>query len=191
MFMLATADIAMSFNMVLAPTPSAPNDEAIANIVLARLYPKNPLYVTNKHAFSLMHFCVFIFNLVMTTATAGRIWWISRSTSSIFGKQVTKRYNTAVAILIETGAIYCISLLLMLNMPHKPYNLIFQALSIRLVAIIPTLMIVQVELGRQNYELSQDPEIFERSSRTTTINSTSSSNVPPDNQNIPEKNMRL
>ncbi|KAF9465908.1 hypothetical protein BDZ94DRAFT_1252548 [Collybia nuda] len=133
---------------------------------------------------SLFLWSVFAYNLIMTIVTAGRIWWIARAGRRLLGKRALKQYHTAIAILIESGAIYCISLLIMLLMPETSYKLIVQVVVIRLVAIMPILMIVQAELGKNTREIETSPQPLDhlRDSRTCTIfkGSLSVSGIPLD-----------
>ncbi|KAF9462263.1 hypothetical protein BDZ94DRAFT_1261478 [Collybia nuda] len=46
-------------------------------------------------------------NVALTGLSAGRIWWISRELR-ILGPQVTRKYNTIIALVVESGPIYCI-----------------------------------------------------------------------------------
>lgn len=48
MFLVATVDVSLSFNMDLARAPSTFSEKMMLDDITARLYPKNPLYVTNK-----------------------------------------------------------------------------------------------------------------------------------------------
>ncbi|KAG6890049.1 hypothetical protein C0995_012507 [Termitomyces sp. Mi166 len=93
---------------------------------------------------------VFAFNVVMTLATAGRIWWVARTVGPHLGdNRQTKRYRTAVAIILESGAIYPISVLIVAVIPlSSNYEIIFLLIVFRVVAIMPTLMIVQVQMSR-------------------------------------------
>jgi len=99
----------------------------------------------------IFYWCVFAFNIVMTLATAGRIWWVARVARPILEKKQVQQYNTAIAIIVESGAIYSVAVLLMAAIPSsEPYRLIFVVIAIRVVCIMPTLMIVQVELGQNS-----------------------------------------
>lgn len=46
MFSLATVDLAISFRMIVDDLPTVADSDS--SVALAHLYPKNPLYVTNK-----------------------------------------------------------------------------------------------------------------------------------------------
>ncbi|KAF8066704.1 hypothetical protein FPV67DRAFT_1202978 [Lyophyllum atratum] len=71
---------------------------------------------------------VLAFNIVMTLATAGRIWWVARAARHVLGKHQILRYHTAIAIIIESGAIYSAAILLLIVIPYgKPYRVPFSA----------------------------------------------------------------
>lgn len=48
MFLVATVDITMTFNMVVSIPSSTFNKKTFLDATMARLYPKNPLFVKNK-----------------------------------------------------------------------------------------------------------------------------------------------
>ncbi|KAJ8085418.1 hypothetical protein PM082_004234 [Marasmius tenuissimus] len=52
------------------------------------------------------------FNFVVTTMTAGRIWWISRKTQNVMEKDINLKYKMATKIILESGLIYSSSLLI-------------------------------------------------------------------------------
>ncbi|KAF8146413.1 hypothetical protein K438DRAFT_2028292, partial [Mycena galopus ATCC 62051] len=53
-------------------------------------------------------------NLILTISTAGRILWAQRVTSHAgLDNTVRRRFNMAVGILLESGAIYCIAAILL------------------------------------------------------------------------------
>ncbi|KAG6915108.1 hypothetical protein DXG01_013406 [Tephrocybe rancida] len=65
---------------------------------------------------------VVTFNIVMTLAT-GRIWWVARSVQPLLDSQQVKKYHTAIAIILESGAIYPLSVLLLtVTPPDKKYR---------------------------------------------------------------------
>jgi NADH:ubiquinone oxidoreductase subunit K len=48
MFALATADISLSFRLIIHDVPAVLNGNIGVNVILEHVYPKNPLFVTNK-----------------------------------------------------------------------------------------------------------------------------------------------
>jgi len=49
---------------------------------------------------------------------AGRIWWVARTARRVLGGEEFQRYNTAMAIIIESGAIYSIAVLFLIVIPY-------------------------------------------------------------------------
>lgn len=93
----------------------------------------------------------FAFNVIVTGLTAGRIWYLARRTPH------RQRYNTSVAILLESGAIYCVYMILDLAFYHNSAgNAVLDAGLIQVVGIVPTLIIVQVGLGRAVHEVEEN-----------------------------------
>ncbi|KAJ7670290.1 hypothetical protein B0H17DRAFT_1209395 [Mycena rosella] len=46
-------------------------------------------------------------NFVVMGLTAGRIWWVTSAKRAVFGPEFVPRYTAAIAILLESGTIYC------------------------------------------------------------------------------------
>ncbi|KAF8895488.1 hypothetical protein BD779DRAFT_1499810 [Infundibulicybe gibba] len=64
---------------------------------------------TNRLPSYMAFFCLSLAtNVIVTALTAGRIWFISRQTRDGSGKHAIKHYHTAIAIVLESGAIYSI-----------------------------------------------------------------------------------
>ncbi|KAG6915109.1 hypothetical protein DXG01_013407 [Tephrocybe rancida] len=71
---------------------------------------------------------------VVLVADSGRIWWVARSVQPLLDSQQAKRYHTATAIIIESGAIYPLSVfLLTVTPPDKKYRLILLCIALRVV----------------------------------------------------------
>jgi len=95
-----------------------------------------------------------ILNLLVTALTAGRIWWFARNAQRLLGQNIVQRYNTTVAILIESGFIYSVYISLDLaTMSNNIGHAILDNGLIQVVGIVPTLIIVQVGLGREVHNL--------------------------------------
>jgi len=91
-----------------------------------------------------------ILNMILTTLTAGRIGWFVRNAHYLLGQSVIQRYNATIAILVESGFLYCVYIILDLAMlNNKVGHAILDAGLIQIVGIVPTLIIVQVGLGRE------------------------------------------
>ncbi|KAJ7652428.1 hypothetical protein DFH06DRAFT_1206112 [Mycena polygramma] len=105
-------------------------------------------------------------NLVLMGFTAGRIWWIRRDACVVLDltDDATfphlhlhiKRYNTAIAIILESGALNCLAILLYvisysIYFPNTSTSLVtavFEASLPQMMNIAPLLMIVRVGLAR-------------------------------------------
>ncbi|KAJ7616324.1 hypothetical protein DFH06DRAFT_1145596 [Mycena polygramma] len=48
-------------------------------------------------------------NVSLMVLTAGRIWWIRRDACLVLEPAHVRKYNTAIAIILESGAIYCLA----------------------------------------------------------------------------------
>jgi len=93
-------------------------------------------------------FCGYVYatlglNTLVSALMVGRIWWISRAAGKALGSKFSKRRNLAVAVIVESGVIYVIASVVYIV--HQPIGLAL----IQIVGIVPTLLIVQVGLGRE------------------------------------------
>ncbi|KAJ7642493.1 hypothetical protein DFH06DRAFT_1214836 [Mycena polygramma] len=89
-------------------------------------------------------------NVVLMGLTAGRIWWIRRDASVILAATHVRKYNTTIAIILESGAIYCLSIIIFLicSSMRAPIPSIFEASLPQMMNIAPMLVIVRVGLSR-------------------------------------------
>ncbi|KAJ7624318.1 hypothetical protein DFH06DRAFT_1446031 [Mycena polygramma] len=93
-------------------------------------------------------------NVILTGLTAGRIWWIRRDARVLEPADVQK-YDTAIAMILESGAIYCLTILLYLLLSstnsspnaQKVTAVLYASLP-QIMNIAPTTMIVRVGLDR-------------------------------------------
>ncbi|KAK1224583.1 hypothetical protein PQX77_012513 [Marasmius sp. AFHP31] len=94
---------------------------------------------------------IAVFNALLSLLTAGRIWWISREARQHMGATVQKKYNTIVAVIIESGLLYpttqIVSIIIPLTLDPDargviPVDLTFVA--ILMSGLAPTLIIVRV-----------------------------------------------
>ncbi|KAJ7604827.1 hypothetical protein DFH06DRAFT_274518 [Mycena polygramma] len=88
-------------------------------------------------------------NVLLMALTAGRIWWIARGARAVMGPTVVKQYRTVAAMILESGAVYCIpGLLYLIFLGIRPSStqVIFAALA-QVVGIAPTIIVVRVGLG--------------------------------------------
>ncbi|KAJ7836615.1 hypothetical protein B0H13DRAFT_1120689 [Mycena leptocephala] len=90
-------------------------------------------------------------NILVTTLTAGRIWWICRQARAYLKTDVQRRYVSCISILVESGVIYSASVLTYLILGAIPSVSIVQEpvmqVLAQVVGIVPTLIIVRVGLG--------------------------------------------
>ncbi|KAJ7354434.1 hypothetical protein DFH08DRAFT_854840 [Mycena albidolilacea] len=90
-------------------------------------------------------------NVLVTTLTAGRIWWICRKARSYLTTDVQRRSVASVSIIVESGVIYSVSVLMYLILGAIPSAVIVQdpvvEMLAQVVGIVPTLIIVRVGLG--------------------------------------------
>ncbi|KAJ7095638.1 hypothetical protein C8R44DRAFT_890038 [Mycena epipterygia] len=91
-------------------------------------------------------------NFVLMSLTAGRIWWVTRAQRAVLGTEFSGRYNAAIAIILESGAIYCCGLVFQVvglsiqnSFPMVVY--LSHGMIGQLVNIVPTLIVVRVGLG--------------------------------------------
>lgn len=90
----------------------------------------------------------FTLNVITTGLTAGRIWYLSQKAELILGEGLLRRYNTSIAILIESGVMYSVYITLDLAFQkNATAHAILDCGFIQIVGIMPTLIIVQVGLG--------------------------------------------
>ncbi|KAJ7676792.1 hypothetical protein DFH06DRAFT_613993 [Mycena polygramma] len=97
----------------------------------------------------------FATNVLLMVLTAGRIWWVRRDACVLESAHVQK-YNTAIAMILESGALYCLTILLYLilysitspNTNTSPATAISETSVIQIMNIAPMLLIVRVGLRR-------------------------------------------
>ncbi|KAJ7816911.1 hypothetical protein B0H14DRAFT_2843617 [Mycena olivaceomarginata] len=97
---------------------------------------------------------MMVSNLLVTGLTAGRIWWSRRH--SVDREQLVHRYDTAIALLIESSGLYFIVMFadFMVEILGSPALLaspgicILNAAGVQLMNILPALLVVRVSLAR-------------------------------------------
>ncbi|KAK7048588.1 hypothetical protein R3P38DRAFT_2506200, partial [Favolaschia claudopus] len=97
-------------------------------------------------------------NVMLTGLTAGRIWWTRRELRIVGQDKYTKRYTTAISVLVESGLAYSVFLILVIaavsygrhSSSTDPGPLALISLSYgaagQLVNIVPTAFIVRIGL---------------------------------------------
>ncbi|KAF7349110.1 hypothetical protein MVEN_01433200 [Mycena venus] len=92
-------------------------------------------------------------NLTLMALTAGRIWWIRRDVVTVLEPAITRTYDTIIAMILESGAIYCISIILYLILvaqlnKQNPAISVFRAAIPQIMNITPILILVRVGSGQ-------------------------------------------
>ncbi|KAJ7579892.1 hypothetical protein C8J56DRAFT_950290 [Mycena floridula] len=92
----------------------------------------------------------FVTNVLGVTLTAGRVWWITHQAKELLPKNAKKRYDTVVAILLESGVLYPVVLIvaaITFAAGGTISSRVFIGLMYQVVGISPTLLLVRVGLG--------------------------------------------
>ncbi|KAH0582070.1 hypothetical protein H2248_011726 [Termitomyces sp. 'cryptogamus'] len=90
-----------------------------------------------------------ILNVVVTSLTAGRILYVGRYAHAMLGAGVPCALSMCAAVMIESGTLYALYISLDLAFRTNPSaNIIFDSGLIQIVGIMPTLILVQISLGR-------------------------------------------
>ncbi|KAJ7723081.1 hypothetical protein B0H16DRAFT_1737442 [Mycena metata] len=85
--------------------------------------------------------------------TAGRVWWIRRDAALVLGAACVRRYNTVIAIILESGALYCFSIVLFMVFTSLSSEdsviptALFRGAMAQIMNIAPALTIVPVGFG--------------------------------------------
>ncbi|KAJ7673537.1 hypothetical protein B0H17DRAFT_169323 [Mycena rosella] len=103
-------------------------------------------------------------NVILIFLTVGRIWYIRHEAYIINGTTFRKRYDTVIAMILESGSIYCVCIILWviarsLRNQFDSSTKIFMGLADGLVDqgvnIAPTLILVRVGMG--HFQWQQNP----------------------------------
>ncbi|KAJ6557084.1 hypothetical protein DFH09DRAFT_1488852 [Mycena vulgaris] len=89
--------------------------------------------------------------VILMGLTVGRIWWLARAAQLVRGRQVADRYRTVCAMILESGALYCVGGIVFLVLSLKS-DLLMTSVQTgtvlgQLVGIAPTIIAVRVGLG--------------------------------------------
>ncbi|KAF7328263.1 hypothetical protein MVEN_02566200 [Mycena venus] len=98
-------------------------------------------------------------NIVLITLTAGRILWVQHHASRFPGDaKLRSRYDTALKLILESGAIYCIWIILLLIsfLRNADVHLIGTAFSEQGMNIIPTFTLVYVGLSNSGDPMQEN-----------------------------------
>ncbi|KAF9265044.1 hypothetical protein L218DRAFT_957714 [Marasmius fiardii PR-910] len=105
---------------------------------------------------------VAFFQVLLALLTGGRIWWISREARRLMGWSTNARYNSIVAIIIESGLIFAACLVaevaLVLAVDPDAHGFIpfdFGPVTVLMSGLAPTLIIVRVAYGKSVNSVQQ------------------------------------
>ncbi|KAJ6584163.1 hypothetical protein DFH09DRAFT_1144410 [Mycena vulgaris] len=98
-----------------------------------------------------------ISNLILAGFTVGRIWWTRRHLRVIGQTELIRRYNIAMAMLLESSTLYFICLVILLVVlsfnnssgTGSPVAYVLYGFGSQLANIIPALIIVQASFWRK------------------------------------------
>ncbi|KAJ6484643.1 hypothetical protein C8R45DRAFT_931093 [Mycena sanguinolenta] len=90
----------------------------------------------------------FSTNVLVTALTAGRIWWFFRRSHILLKGEDQRRLASAMAIIVESGALYSAAVLSYLILGAFPSTVIIQEPIFQMMGIAPTLIIVRAGLGQ-------------------------------------------
>ncbi|KAJ7272281.1 hypothetical protein C8J57DRAFT_279925 [Mycena rebaudengoi] len=101
-------------------------------------------------------------NVLLMCLTAGRIWYIRREDKIATGQRFRKQYDTAVAIIMESGLLYCVCAIIYVISATLNTGTAFGTIFIGVgwglvqlgVNIVPTLILVRVGMGRSTENTS-------------------------------------
>ncbi|KAF7350789.1 hypothetical protein MSAN_01640400 [Mycena sanguinolenta] len=103
-------------------------------------------------------------NVLVTVLTAGRIWWISYYSRAYLKTAATRRYVSAMVILVESGILYSANLLAVLIVCRIPsvsyYSDVLLQMQYQIMGIAPTLIIVRAGLQVKGEEWARKTPFF-------------------------------
>ncbi|KAJ7711469.1 hypothetical protein B0H16DRAFT_1900600 [Mycena metata] len=101
--------------------------------------------------FRLPYIFAVLTNLVLVALIGGRIWYIRQDTRLVVRDELRKQYDTVIAMILESGAMYFVVLVLLAIFATDPSGATFdilESIAMHTVNIAPTLIIVRVGLGQ-------------------------------------------
>ncbi|KAJ7829117.1 hypothetical protein B0H13DRAFT_2289806 [Mycena leptocephala] len=126
-------------------------------------------------------------NVLLVCLTAGRIWWIKREAQILLGAKSPARYAIVIAMILESGSIYCLCLILQVVaqslVPSNASNIflgVTTGLGQQVVNIAPTLIVVRVGMGDQVQNTQVISELVFRSIPLDILTSTQ----PPNSSQV-------
>ncbi|KAJ7579901.1 hypothetical protein C8J56DRAFT_283674 [Mycena floridula] len=105
----------------------------------------------------------FVTNVVGVTLTASRVWWITHRAKEYLPKNAKKRYDTVIAIILESGVLFpvvLISAAITSAAGGTTSSRVFIGLMYQVVGISPTLLLVRVGLGVSHDTVEGSVSVF-------------------------------
>ncbi|KAJ7723082.1 hypothetical protein B0H16DRAFT_1599489 [Mycena metata] len=103
---------------------------------------------------------IFLTNVLLMILTAGRIWWIRRDAALVLDPAYIRKYDTVIALILESGALYCLTIILYLIFvplhPSETSTVVIRAIMPQVMNIAPTLIIVRVGLDKGAKDTASD-----------------------------------
>ncbi|KAK1224817.1 hypothetical protein PQX77_012263 [Marasmius sp. AFHP31] len=131
------------------------------NIVLTAIttaayhHHDSPLYERSLNITDVITIVSAVYASLLTLLTAGRIWWTVRQVGRIAGSRVHTKYRIFVATILESGFLYSASQVISVVLPliTDPSSdglapVAFNAISVQMAAIAPTLIIIRIAYGQ-------------------------------------------
>ncbi|KAJ6590068.1 hypothetical protein DFH09DRAFT_1359084 [Mycena vulgaris] len=116
----------------------------------SKIVPGEDVFATNIAEWGTALFSLSLAtNIIVTSLIAGRIYWLARVTRTVLGSKHSNKYQNAVVIIVESGAIYSLSLMTLLILYCSKTNaqyIVYDAQA-QIMGIVPTMIIVRVGLG--------------------------------------------
>ncbi|KAJ7743603.1 hypothetical protein B0H16DRAFT_1008171 [Mycena metata] len=144
---------------------------------------------------------IFLTNVLLMILTAGRIWWIRRDAALVLDPAYLRKYDTVIALILESGALYCLTIILYLifvplhpsvrssSLPYHQIEMstsqeastvVIRAIMPQVMNIAPTLIIVRVGLDKGAKDTASDrtPRMSPRPRRAVTRGNTLNDGAP-------------
>ncbi|KAJ7627886.1 hypothetical protein B0H17DRAFT_1187974 [Mycena rosella] len=128
-------------------------------------YSRSGLYIDYRAVFLIS----LVTNVVLMALTAGRIWWIRRDARILLKSTSVHRYTTLIAMILESGAIYCLILILYVVCASiwgaenfSPLISILRGALPQIVNIAQIMMMVRVGMARSVEATSSDGLVLPR-----------------------------
>ncbi|KAK1221511.1 hypothetical protein PQX77_015630 [Marasmius sp. AFHP31] len=149
------------------------------------------LYRTSTNITNLLVIMGSIHSLLLSFATGGRIWWISREVRLLIGRDGSNtRYRTIIATILETGILYSASQTMSVALTwfegrdgkevQSPLSYLVRLFALQMAGLAPTLLIVRIAYGKSVDNAQQmistlqfgDASVIETQRQTNVVRST-------------------